>query len=178
MRTALVENYHTIENKCSNLMSMDLTLLNSDITREWNRCSLTSNFFSLFQIEDEKIINSLSTIVNEFLENMARFSIIDHNKIDLTLKKENNTVYIKFNSLLTHKSAKRFNEILMSNEAKTLDQTIEGLKSDNFETNDLLLLNNLTLIHVYNMTLGCKMIDKGQVKDVSILLSINLKEVK
>ncbi|RAP32672.1 hypothetical protein DID80_08560 [Candidatus Marinamargulisbacteria bacterium SCGC AAA071-K20] len=178
MNTTLAKNYQSIENKSSDLMSMKLQLMASNLTNQWNRCSLTSNFFSIFHFEDEKLVNNLSTIINEFLENIVKFSASEKTLINLKLKLQKPILYIEFDSKFTHRSAQKFEEILLSDGNNSLDQTIEASKIDStFETDDLLLINTLTLIHIYNISMGCKMIDRGNHKDIFINLSINLEEV-
>jgi hypothetical protein len=178
MNTVLAKNYRSIENKSSDLMSMSLQLMATNLTRQWNRCSLTSNFFSLFHFKDTQTANDLSTIVNEFLENIIRYSSSDKNMISLKLKKKESTVFVEFNCILSIESAQRFEAVLLSSEPRTLAQSIKSARSDTkFKTDDLLFINTLCLIHIYNISMGCRMVDKNKEKEVSILLSVDLKEV-
>ncbi|TGL51462.1 histidine kinase [Leptospira kemamanensis] len=94
----IIGEYHFIPENLPSDGQFRLMFLPIDMTAYWRRCGLTANFvagfYSYCYEESESKINSLSTIINELLENATKFSKVKDGKIKVELKHYGNLLKI------------------------------------------------------------------------------------
>lgn len=69
---------------------LDISVYPQDVHNYWNRCGLISNFSSYYISmafpQHKSIVNSLSMILNELLENAVKYSAYDEEPINMTVR--------------------------------------------------------------------------------------------
>ncbi len=105
-----------------------------DMMTYWRRCGLTANFVAGFYAycyeESEAKANSLSTIINELLENAAKFSKAKEGKITLELKHYGNLLKIDIENITSKTLRDSFEEHVN----KLVKEDIEELYFQTLET--------------------------------------------
>ena len=157
----------------------------------WQRCGLLSNFFgqaiaNLVKINDNNVnINSLkeiySYLVNELLENMAKFGLHDNdNDCSFTFWKEDKSVLIsEFSNFASLKNGNNFisiaNELINSKDINALYiQKIEENALSDTETSGL---GFFTLINDYSVKFTFKFEKMTDSYAITIQTLLNIKEI-
>ncbi|MCG6140420.1 slr1658 superfamily regulator [Leptospira mtsangambouensis] len=94
----IMGDYHSIPENLPADGQLRLIFQPIDMTSYWRRCGLTANFvagfYSYCYEASETKANSLSTIINELLENASKFSKSKNGEVNVELKQYGNLLRI------------------------------------------------------------------------------------
>jgi hypothetical protein len=132
--TRVIGDYNIIPEGIHPDGQMSLIFQPIDMMTYWRRCGLSANFVAgfysyCFQSSESKS-NSLSTIINELLENASKFSKAKDGKIEVDLKHYGNLLKVEISNI-TSKSLKDNFESFVE---KLSPDNVEELYFHNLET--------------------------------------------
>ena len=136
----------------------------------WRRCGMVADFLANYQSFNfsnrKKAMTTLSTIINELLENAVKFSSDQNKEVRLSLRHNNNKIVIETINISDRKAASNLELFIQ----KLNNENVEKLFFDQIEftaTNatDISGLGLLTLIKDYNAQLGISIKPKAENND-------------
>ncbi|EQA37402.1 GHKL domain protein [Leptospira inadai serovar Lyme str. 10] len=87
-----------------------------DLTAFWNRCGLTANFTAAFcsycSQDSEYFKNIVSTIVNELIENSAKYSKVRDATVTIDFKYYMNILRIEVTNLISDRTRSNFEKVV------------------------------------------------------------------
>ncbi|TGN13150.1 slr1658 superfamily regulator [Leptospira ilyithenensis] len=97
-----------------------------DMTTYWRRCGLTANFVAGFysycyEASDTKA-NSLSTIINELLENASKFSKAREGRIQIELKHYGNLLKVDVSNIASKNLRESFEAFVSKLQAENVEE--------------------------------------------------------
>ncbi|TGK55348.1 ATP-binding protein [Leptospira kanakyensis] len=141
---------------------LSISLSAIDMTFYWKRCDVLSNFISQFYFhsyESKKLDNNaISTIINELVENAAKYSDKENNKIFLEIKDLGHNLRIEVKNRVTPWTKAVFENKINTIQSGDIDQLyFDALESRNHGTGNmgiglLMLLKDYQLKLAYEFT--------------------------
>ncbi|MCW7468712.1 MULTISPECIES: slr1658 superfamily regulator [Leptospira] len=132
----IIGEYHIIPENLPADGQLRLIFQPIDMTTYWRRCGLTANFvagfYSYCYEASETKANSLSTIINELLENASKFSKAREGRINVELKQYGNLLRIDVLNVASKTLRDSF-EIFVN---KLLSENVEEMYFSTLETKE------------------------------------------
>jgi hypothetical protein len=164
-----------------------LRLHAADIFQSWRRCSLTADFLARYysyyfpyrekatdRISRETAENSISYILNELIENTAKYSDAADKSVDVAVSLRERDILFQVTNRVTEKRAGDF--VRMAGElmgGNTEELYISQLEKETDSSG----LGYLTMINDYGVTLGFKVEKSAEnLFSVAVQASMNWKE--
>ncbi|TGN07123.1 slr1658 superfamily regulator [Leptospira ilyithenensis] len=137
---------------------LSLSVYAQDMTFHWKRCEIVSNFVSQFYSgsgKDESLdTNSASTIMNELIENAAKYSEKENSKIYIEIKDLGNTLRVDVKNKVSSWTKQNFEKLMQTIVSGNVNQMyFDALESKQTEdkTSGIGLL---MLLNDYHLNLG------------------------
>jgi hypothetical protein len=159
----------------------------ADLSRNWRRCSLSADFLARYysyyfpyrekatdRISRDTAENTISYILNELIENTAKYSDAADTGVEVTVHLRERDVLFQVSNQVTAKRAGEFTQLV----AELLGGNAEELYVAQLEKNtDSSGLGYLTMINDYGVSLGFMVRRKtDDVFTVSVQASMKWKE--
>ncbi len=139
---------------------LSLSVYVQDMTFHWKRCEIVSNFVSQFYsgLDGDKSIdaNSASTIINELIENAAKYSEKENSKIYIEIKDLGNKLRVDVKNKVSSRAKLNFEKKMQTIVSGNANQMyFDALESKHTEdkTSGIGLL---MLLNDYHLDLGYK----------------------
>ncbi len=177
------------EPAAKNALSDSTLLLNADeMSQNWRRVSLTADYLAkyysyffpykekaLFTMSRNEAENTLSFIINELIENTAKYSNTSKKSVGIKFTLEQHTIFLQISNYITADAAQEFTatcrEIFENNTEelyiKKLEENAETGKGGSG-------LGYLTLINDYGISLGFKFEKIGE-KIIKVTTQASMK---
>lgn len=158
-----------------------------NLITDWQRCSLTANFFSGVQAtkiskKSSKVSNLLSTVVNELLENAIKYSVDKSKLANLGLSIKNRKLHFELDITCDKLDAIQLDRFYnTSYKREDTDNVIVDMLEKHADSDHIsVALGLLTLKRDFNANLGLKILrdaTDSHLYNVSTLIIIDLNEV-
>jgi hypothetical protein len=160
LRPAVVGTYRQDTSPSRTLIR--LSLLPRDMAMQWRRCGLTADFvagfFAYRYPRCRPTQNSLSTILNEIVENAVKFSSPDDSPIEISLFDADDEIVLQVDNWAQHEQASRFLETARAVlDAADLEARYMDTLRKNALTADASGIGLLTLIHDFKVAVGVRL---------------------
>jgi hypothetical protein len=156
----------------SNLSDASLMLDGEDISQNWRRCSLTADFLAKYysyyfpyrekamdRISREAAENSISYILNELIENTAKYSDSRDQEVEVAISLREDDIIFQVSNHVSERRADSFlrlaRELL---EGNTQELYIKQLETESDSSG----LGYLTMINDYGVSLGFRIERTGE----------------
>jgi len=165
-----------IKNKVA--LSFKMIINHSD---DWEKCIIISDFFSDYYTstivnKKKEISLTLSTIINELIENAVKHSTKEHNEISIHLKKFDKEVLIIIENIATKEKVNNLIHTLNLINSKDTELLMLNRIKNNLlyhqENSEIGLLN---IINYYTTNIGAKVIPLKNTKLSKIEFYVSLK---
>ena len=161
------------------LSELVIRLLPLDFVAHWGRCGMTADYmahFFAYSFENTSVVqNMMSTILNELVENIVKFSADKRREVSITLSHYGETVTITTYNCATavHADglARLVQTLLSENLEELFKQQIEQTVATNRAVSGLGLL---TLMRDYNARLGLRISPSENTELVDAVVQITL----
>ncbi len=146
----------------SNQDCIKLKLSRDDLNKIWKRCGLTAdysaNYVSTYFENKKEIENSASTILNELIENAAKYSANRENDIEIDVAVYRNSVVFEVNNYVDSEAFYSFRDFVTKIiESDDIDAAyFEALRSLNGADKEKSGIGLLTIMSFFKLKLGMK----------------------
>lgn len=169
------------------LSDAQLRLYATDIFQSWRRCSLTADFLARYysyyfpyrekatdRISRETAENNISYILNELIENTAKYSDAADKSVEVAVHLRETDILCQVTNRVTEKRAGDFVKMV----GELMGGNTEELYLSQLEReSDTSGLGYLTMINDYGVTLGFKVEKRGEnAYSVAVQASMHWKE--
>lgn len=160
------KNKKTLSSEQSPDLSLDF-VVPLELIENWKKCSLVSNFFANYQSfnfnDQEKVINILSTVINELLENAVKFTSDKNKLVSISLKHFDSKVSIETINLSNTKNITKLKDLIHKLEKSDPDTMIlEQIEKTALGDLNESGLGLLTILRDFHANLGIKIIEKAE----------------
>ena len=149
-------------NKDEKLSAVECTFSPIDFISDWNRAGLTANYLANFQglnfKRKEKIINILSTVINELIENTIKFSANIHNNVSIIVTNYGHNISISTVNSCYPRQAKQFEAFIQDLLSKEPESFFLSRIMDNSSTPESSQIGLITLKKDFKANIGAKII--------------------
>ena len=167
------------------MTSMQIAIPMQDIATSWSRCGNTADFFSRVYSQwfhqQEKSANVLSTVVNELIENAAKYSRMDLSPVQVLFRTFKDYIEVEAITVCEEVQAKKFDEYMQTFVQMDPDEFYEKrlLETAVSETSQSGI--GLTVLRSdYGAEVSCKISPSDDFKgfyDVCVKVSLRYEEV-
>ncbi len=179
--TALAGAYR--ENSSPSRTLIRLSIFPRDMATQWRRCGLTADFvagfFSYRYPRRRPAQNSLSTILNEMVENAVKFSSPEDSPIEIALFDVEEQLVLQVDNWAQEEQASRFLETARSLfETNDVEERYMATISESASASDTSGMGLLTLIHDFRVDVGVRLTrgESGRYSHISIQVRLNPEE--
>ena len=154
-----------------------------NLISEWNRCSLTANFLSEFQLSttsnsnNKHLKNTLSTIINELLENAIKYSINKDHELNFSTSVKKKKITLEFLIICDKTDTKKLIHLLEMTKKKEANEIINDILENDTQSDDTALVLSLLFIkNHYNVIINFNIQNNnedGQLKKINITVEID-----
>ncbi len=174
--------------KESALSDSTLMLNSADMSNNWRRVSLTADYLAkyysyyfpykekaLFTMSRSEAENTLSFVINELIENTAKYSNTSKKNVTIKLSLEEKNLFFHISNYIAHDTAQEFIDICKEIFENNTEELYIKKLEENAETGKGGSgLGYLTLINDYDIGLGFKF-EKTQEKIIKVTVQAKMK---
>ena len=174
--------------KESSLSDSTLMLNSADMSNNWRRVSLTADYLAkyysyyfpykekaLFTMSRSEAENTLSFVINELIENTAKYSNTTKKNVTIKLSLEEKDLFFHISNYIAHDTAQEFIDICKEIFENNTEELYIKKLEENAETGKGGSgLGYLTLINDYDIGLGFKF-EKTQEKIIKVTVQAKMK---
>lgn len=162
-------------------MLLNLAVYPDDVHNFWNRCGLIANFSSYYISMDfpqhKSVVNSLSMILNELLENAVKYSVNKEEAIGLIVYKVNDDIVVEVSNSINRDEYDRIEAIvseLIDNEL--VNQKYFEMMKNNALSHDKSGIGLFTIINYFNVRLSFKIMphDRDELMSLTVQVKIEM----
>jgi hypothetical protein len=155
-----------------------------DLVAHWRRCGMTADFLAYFiayTFENPKAaLNTLSTVINELLENAVKFSANKREPVVLALNHYGETIRIETRNVCSEAVTQRFDAFLDRLFTEDIEELFIAQIEHNAATNRSESgLGLITMVKDHNAKLGVSIRPTGHdgTHEVLVQVTLNAEEV-
>lgn len=169
-------------NKVANL-SLDF-IIPLELITEWSNCSLIANYLANYQginfEKKESIINNLSIITNELLENASKFSLDKNKIVSISIQQFETEVMIKITNISNKKHSQNLKRILNKLSQKTAEKLLLKQIIKNQKTPQSSEIGIISLVKHYDCQINVSITPKPNtyLVEVQIELLVEINKLK
>lgn len=178
----IIGNYDKIPDSLPPESHIRLTLHPIDMISYWNRVGLTADFIANFYTynfeQNNDIQNTLSTILNELVENAVKFSLAKDSEVTMDLKKYAQIIKMEIRNETPASIQKKFRDKVKKLHEEDLEQLYFDHLESKKEGDDQSGLGLLMLAKDYPVELGFRFeeADNGKYR-VTVRAYIDLRDL-
>lgn len=177
----IIGNYLELDK--SNERFFHLAINGGDLNSSRARCGLIANFISYYVAlnydNNKNIINSLSTILNELIENAAKYSAIHYDPVDIHIADRKNFLIVEVCNIITEKQLEALKELspVLIDHEKAHEMYFETIR--NSLNNNYSKIGLLMVINYFNVLISLKVSEaiKGDLYRLIMQVKIDIKEL-
>ncbi len=155
-----------------------------DLIAHWKRCGMTADFLAYFiayAFENPKAaLNTLSTVINELLENAVKFSANKREPVVLSFDHFGDTIRIETCNTCSGAITQRFDSFLQRLGSEDIEDLFIAQIEQNAATNRSesgLGLITMVKDHNSNLAVSIRPLEVGDAHEVRVRVTLNANEV-
>lgn len=182
MGSDTIGNYDYIPDTFSTQSKLFLTTHQRDLLTYWKRCGMLSDYVGAYFTfpPDKKYFSDLSVILNELVENAAKFSIHDSAEIRIDIRNYGAVICLEVTNTLTKNSLANLKEVsarLFESDSSPEELYFKTLETKNSEDPSS-GLGFLMILKDFTSKVGFKFTEKGEERTVTtrVYFFLNMDE--
>lgn len=157
---------------------LDISICPQDVHNYWNRCGLISNFSSYYISmafpQHKSIVNSLSMILNELLENAVKYSVYDREPINMAVRIVDGEIIVEASNSINKEEYDRIESLVSElTDNEIVNQKYFEMLKDNALSHHKSGIGLFTIINYFNVHLSFKI--AAHSSDELMTLTIQVK---